>query len=290
MISKMLALLFAVSLPFAAVKADSSDYQKMLPSEAVVEKGCRLVKDCNKPVPDCHKENNKENKNDACIGPSGPKGQKGDRGPRGRRGAAGHSGAHGRGGDEGEMGPTGPTGHGLIGPTGPTGAPGVPGAPGPTGPTGFTGPTGPTGTDGIGGLQSFSDFFALMPPDNAATVAPGAPVLFPQDGPTNGVITRVGPGTFLLPNVGTYMVQFQVSVTEAGQLIIALDNVDVPSSVVGRATGTSQIVGISLITTTAPNTLLEIRNPAGESTALTITPLAGGTRPVSAHLVITQIE
>lgn len=29
--------------------------------------------------------------------------------------------------------------------------------------------------------------------------------------------------------------------------------------------------------------------PVGNSAALTITPLAGGTRPVSAHLVITQI-
>ena len=30
--------------------------------------------------------------------------------------------------------------------------------------------------------------------------------------------------------------------------------------------------------------------PAGNAAALTITPLAGGTRPVSAHLVITQIQ
>lgn len=40
---------------------------------------------------------------------------------------------------------------------------------------------GPAGTSGILG---FADFYALMPPDNAATVAPGADVSFPQDGPT----------------------------------------------------------------------------------------------------------
>lgn len=34
---------------------------------------------------------------------------------------------------------------------------------------------------------------------------------------------------------------------------------------------------------------LTVRNPTGSAAALTITPLAGGTRPVSAHLVITQI-
>lgn len=33
----------------------------------------------------------------------------------------------------------------------------------------------------------------------------------------------------------------------------------------------------------------KLRNPAGNAAALTVTPLAGGTRPVSAHLVIMQI-
>ena len=32
------------------------------------------------------------------------------------------------------------------------------------------------------------------------------------------------------------------------------------------------------------------QGPAGNAAALTVTPLAGGTRPVSAHLVITQIS
>ena len=58
---------------------------------------------------------------------------------------------------------------------------------------------------------------------------------------------------------------------------------------VGRATGTSQIVGMAIITTTTINSILTVRHPAGSAAALTITPLAGGTRPVSAHLVITQI-
>ena len=57
----------------------------------------------------------------------------------------------------------------------------------------------------------------------------------------------------------------------------------------GRATGTSQIVGMSLVTTTAVDSVLTVRNPAGSAAALTIPPLAGGTRPVSAHLVITQL-
>jgi hypothetical protein len=44
-----------------------------------------------------------------------------------------------------------------------------------------------------------------------------------------------------------------------------------------------------LIQTTLVNTILSIINPVGETTALTITPFAGGTNQVSAHLVINRI-
>ncbi|GAA3411251.1 hypothetical protein ACFFNY_19590 [Paenibacillus hodogayensis] len=138
-------------------------------------------------------------------------------------------------------------------------------------------------------MLSFADFYALMPLDNSATVAPGTDVSFPQNGPTSGTtISRTGPSTFNLSAIGTYQVLFQVSVTEAGQLILTLNSADLAYTVVGRATGTSQIVGIALVQTTVINSLLTVRNPVGNSTALTITPLAGGTRPVSAHLAITQ--
>jgi hypothetical protein len=184
---------------------------------------------------------------------------------------------------QGPIGPQGPSGpQGPIGPAGPAGARGA---------TGAAGPIGPAGAPGLSGSIAFSDFFALMPPDNAATVAPGTDVSFPQDGPTSGTaITRTGPSTFNLTAIGTYQVMFQVSVIEAGQLILTLNGADLAYTVVGRATGTNQIVGMSLVTTTVTNSLLTVRNPAGNSTALTITPLAGGTRPVSAHLVITQIQ
>jgi hypothetical protein len=155
---------------------------------------------------------------------------------------------------------------------------------------GVAGPAGPAGP--AGGVLAFADFFALMPPDNAATVAPGTDVSFPQDGP-NGDLTqifRTGPSSFNLTNIGFYQVLFQVSVTEAGQLILTLNGADLAYTVVGRATGTSQIVEMAIVETTSVNSILTVRNPAGNSTALTITPLAGGTRPVSAHLVITRLR
>jgi hypothetical protein len=83
---------------------------------------------------------------------------------------------------------------------------------------------------------------------------------------------------------------FQVSVSEAGQLILTLNGAEVAYTAAGRAASTSQIVGVSLVTTTIINSILTVRNPAANSLALTITPLAGGTVPVSAHLVITQIQ
>lgn len=58
----------------------------------------------------------------------------------------------------------------------------------------------------------------------------------------------------------------------------------------GRATGTSAIVGLKIITTTEENSVLTVRNPTGNAATLRITPLAGGTRPVSAYLVIIQLQ
>ncbi|WP_255452504.1 Putative triple helix repeat-containing collagen (plasmid) [Sporosarcina sp. ANT_H38] len=153
-------------------------------------------------------------------------------------------------------------------------------------------PPGPQGQPGTpGGILAYADFYALMPGDNSATVAVGADVDFPSNGPTSGTnIVRAGIDSFTLSAIGTYQVLFQVSVTEPGQLILTLNNTDLAYTVVGRATGTSQIVGMALVETTVANSILTVRNPTGNSTALTITPLAGGTRSVSAHLVITQLQ
>ena len=129
-----------------------------------------------------------------------------------------------------------------------------------------------------------------MPPDNAATVAPGTDVSFPQDGPASGAdISRAGADSFTLAQIGTYQILFEVGTNEAGQLLLTLNGEDLEYTVVGRAGGTTQIVGMALVTTTSVDSTLTVRNPAGNAAALTITPLAGGTRPVSAHLVITQI-
>jgi hypothetical protein len=130
-----------------------------------------------------------------------------------------------------------------------------------------------------------------MPPDNPVTVAPGADVSFPQDGPTSGTtISRLGPNTFSLAAIGTYLVSFNVPVDEPGQLTLTLNATDLAYTVTGRATGTTQITGESLVQTTVINSVLTVRNPAGNSNALTISPLAGGNQPGSATLIVQQLQ
>ena len=226
------------------------------------------------------------------VGPQGPRGETGPIGPQGPQGPAGPIGAQGPAGETGPVGATGPVGpqgpQGVAGPAGATGPAGPQGPQGVAGPVGATGPVGPEGPAGT--VLAYADFYALMPSDNAATVAPGTDVSFPQDGPNGGgAITRLSASSFNLGAIGTYQVLFQVSVDEAGQLILTLNGADLPYTVAGRATGTSQIVGMALVTTTAVNSVLTVRNPEGTAAALTITPLAGGTRPVSAHLTILQL-
>lgn len=121
-------------------------------------------------------------------------------------------------------------------------------------------------------------------------VAPGTDVWFPQDGPSTSTITRVGPDAFNLENIGTYRVSFLVPVDEPGQLVVSINGLDLPYTVVGRSTGTSAIAGEALVQISQINSQLTVRNPAGASTALTITPLAGGTRPSAATLIIEQLR
>ena len=223
-------------------------------------------------------------------GPMGPEGPEGPTGPMGATGPAGPRGPIGPMGPEGVQGP-----RGFTGATGATGATGPVGPTGPQGPQGETGPAGPTGPQGPQGepgtVLSYADFYALMPPDNDDTVAAGDDVDFPVDGSVGGgAITRPSASTFNLAEPGVYLVMFNASVTQPGQLVVTVNGDELDGTVVGRNAGASQINGVSIVTTTAANSVLSVRNPADNATALALTPTAGGTLPVSAHLVILQLR
>ena len=117
--------------------------------------------------------------------------------------------------------------------------------------------------------MNYADFYALMPPDNADTVAPGTDVSFPQNGPISSEnIERITDESFNLALAGTYQVMFEVSVAEAGQLVLTLDGEELDYTVVGRVTGDSQIVGMALVTAPEAGSVLTVRNPAGNAADL----------------------
>ena len=121
-------------------------------------------------------------------------------------------------------------------------------------------------------------------------ISPGDDVGFPYDGPCGGAaIVRIDDASFRLVEPGTYQVQFVVCVNESAQLTLALNGDELPYTLSGRSEGYTQIVSTTLIQTDTPNAVLTVRNPAANPNTLRLTPNAGGTQPVSAHLVIVKL-
>ncbi len=130
-----------------------------------------------------------------------------------------------------------------------------------------------------------------MPSDNPDPIEAGEDVAFPENGIISDTnFTRAGADSFVLAEPGVYQVQFVASVAEAGQLVLTLNGQELPYTVAGRDAGGSQIVGTALVQTTAEDSVLTVRNPAGATDAITLTPTAGGTEPVSAQLIITRLQ
>ena len=141
------------------------------------------------------------------------------------------------------------------------------------------------------GLLAYAEFYATMPPNNLFTIPPGSAIEFPNAGPSSDpAITMISPDSYELAAIGTYMVSWQASINEPAQLGIELNGAIIPHTIVGRGTGTSQIVGNSLISTSSIFSVLRVINPFGNSLSYTLTPNAGGSNPVSASLIITRIR
>ena len=214
-----------------------------------------------------------------ATGATGPQGPQGEIGPQGPVGATGATGAQGPQGIQGEIGPQGPQG--------PAGATGATGATGPQGPQGEIGPQGPRGLPG--GVLSYADFYALIPTDNATAITPGTDVAFPENGViANTNITRTSDTEFLLNATGTYLIMWNATVTEAGQLVLTSNDTELPYTVVGTGDGLDELTGFTILNIVTPTTIT-VRNPIANTTNVTLTPNAGGTDPVTAHLTIVQL-
>ena len=235
------------------------------------------------------------------TGPMGPMGPQGVQGYQGPQGPIGPTGPQGIPGPDGAIGPTGPQGvpgtvgaTGAVGPTGPQGPQGIAGATGAVGPTGPQGPQGIAGATGAvgptgpaGGISEYASFYALAPNDNPTAIAQNTAVEFPNTSASTTGITRLTNSTFNLADTGTYLIMFKVNTNTAGQLGIAVNGAVQPNATFGNAADDGIIEGKTIITTTAANTVLSIVNPI--TTAVTVTPSAGGTEATVSDLTIIKL-
>lgn len=235
---------------------------------------CPPAPPCPPPVPPCPPPA------PPCPGIPGPMGPTG---PQGVQGIQGYPGPQGPTGPQGIPGPDGAAG--ITGPTGPQGIAGPAGA---TGATGATGPTGPTGPAGESGLSSYATFYALMPTDNAIAIAPNEPIDFPTTATKTNDITVTSPSVFTVTTAGNYLVMFQASTTEGGQLQLTVNNTPIAYTTVGKAGENTQIVGFAILPLAA-NDAISVINPQASTTGITLTQNAGGASAVAAQLVIAKL-
>ena len=150
------------------------------------------------------------------------------------------------------------------------------------------------GMTAVVGNVGANDYAATIP---VSTGVANQGVPFPRAGFSSGVaIPQPTHDSFHLARGGSYRVEFNISIVEAGNLMIESSQDGIAwvaasheKSLVGRATGTSLINGSSIVT--APNDVdmyIRIANPTGGLSALTVETAAGsGTR---AHVGILSIE
>lgn len=177
-------------------------------------------------------------------------------------------------------------------------------------------------------LAEFGSFFGMTAgPGNTGTndypatiaisaagpsVAAGSAVNFPRaSAPAVGGIAINNPGAaqtnnteFILPSVGTYRVTWHISVDEPvqwslwistgpnpvpGGLFVELSAASGAPASVGQSTGTAQLVGDVVFRNSVANSAIQIRNYASPS-AVTVTPLPGGTRAQAVSLIIQRLQ
>ncbi|MDO8471875.1 MAG: hypothetical protein Q7S64_01820 [bacterium] len=149
------------------------------------------------------------------------------------------------------------------------------------------------------GLPAYAMFYGLTAgtgmsgTDYAGTIAVGAAVPFPQNGATLGGIVALTSTTFKIPTIGVYEVSFKVHTTEPGQLQLSVDNGagfvvahECTGEEMNPTAGGHAIAADCIITTTAVDAVVKVINPAGNATALTITPADGASTNANAQTLI----
>lgn len=119
---------------------------------------------------------------------------------------------------------------------------------------------------------NIANFYNLIEKDSPIIISPGAAIEFTKDGVSNNTdIKRITSSTFNLTLVGIYEISFQITTNSIGQLVVVLNETEIPYAVFGNNIG-GQIIGSCIITTTSPNSIISINNIANNSSDITIMP------------------
>lgn len=147
--------------------------------------------------------------------------------------------------------------------------------------TAGTGNGGPTDYAGTIAVKTSAGTGRVPFPRLGSASASNAPTLLGDNASVN------------LPGIGTYMVTFNVHTTEPGQLQLELNGTDLAYTCAANMNPTSgghPIGGTFFVTTVSTNSVLAVINPAGNSTALTVTPANGSdTHANTQSIVVTRI-
>ena len=213
--------------------------------------GDELSRSCCPPRPPCP----------VIPGPPGPPGPRGPMGPRGPQGPFGPQGPQG---EQGEQGP--------VGPQGPQGEQGEQGEP--------------------GGVLSYADFYAIDGETSAfKNLQPGEDFAFPEDGANSGSgISRISDTSFNLAKAGSYQVMFHVTAVQIKKLGVTLNGTMQDYTISGRPSGASEIVGMTIVTTTQDDTVLTLRYPEDEEAISDVQPTDNPYLDITSHLVIIQLR
>lgn len=128
---------------------------------------------------------------------------------------------------------------------------------------------------------NISIFYAL-PADNPNPITPGNVISFPNTSDNNcGNITRSGNSNslFALPVIGTYEITYQLCTSDTCQLIIMLNNSELPETNFGK-NGSGEISGTFIIKTTEIYSVLSLNNPKNANTNVSLVNLNSNTSQI----------
>jgi len=138
---------------------------------------------------------------------------------------------------------------------------------------------------------TYGFFYSIDTAEGVTLVIPGGALSFPNSGPASGIISSGGGTSFTLPAAGVYEVTWQVGVVSAAAIVLALNGVELPQTVVANVAEnnqSTQYTGDVLIQATA-GAVLQLRNPSAGVLILAV----GGSRiltPPANTLVIKQLQ